>query len=213
MINTKNTPIDTVLNRKKNIMNVLFNDINYESTKIKYTIPYVYKIKTNKIKTGNYIRNVNNLERKKSCNVFDEKDISVKDLTNSNSNYMILPNNEKRKNMYGNPVLIVDGKIDRYDKDILLYKYDAENEEEPDIDELIKIIEKEIDNMKDDMSYLMGMYNKFLKNEKTNEEYEKYKDGTITNKYIKDKYIYNDIDKPTGKIIDEYTEIIKADYL
>jgi len=212
MINTKNTSIDTILNRKKNIMNIIFKDINYNSKKIKYDKPYVYKIKTHKIKTENFIRNVNNLEKKKICDSFnDDKDISVKDViadTNSNSNYMILPNNKIHKDMYGVPVQNVDGVIGRYNKDIFLYKYDDKSEEEPDIDELLKIISKEIDDMKEDMSYLTKMYDSFLNNPNTKEEYKSYKDGTTTNPYIKNKYVYKVIDEPIQEIIQKYKDLI-----
>ena len=65
MISTKNIPSDRVLNTKKNIMDILFKDINYNNKKIQYTKPYVYKIKKfkkNKIKETEISRNVNNFK-------------------------------------------------------------------------------------------------------------------------------------------------------
>ena len=85
MINSKNISIDYVLNRKKNIMNILFNDINYKSTKIKYETPFVHKIKiikTDKIKQLNFSRNVNNLKIKENncVDTSDMNNIIIKDL-------------------------------------------------------------------------------------------------------------------------------------
>ena len=50
MISTKNIPSDRVLNTKKNIMDILFKDINYNNKKIQYTKPYVYKIKLKRLR-------------------------------------------------------------------------------------------------------------------------------------------------------------------
>ena len=215
MISYKNTSEDPVLNRKKNITNVILNNIKYTIKKIDYSKPYAYKIKTNKIKTGEFSRNANNIKEKKDAKQCiddgDTKDIIVdQDLASEGQeSFMILPNQDTRKDIYGKEILVIDGKIDRYDKDILLYKYDAENEDEPDIDELLKIIQIEIQDMKNDIIILQEKSNSFFNNPDTQIEYEKYKNNTSTIPLLKD--LYNTIDVPFEKIITkkEYNEIIQ----
>ena len=214
MISYKNTPNDPILNTKKKITNILLNNIKYSIKKIDYSKPYTYKIKTNKIKTGEFSRNANNIKEKKDkqqcTDDGDTKDIIIEeDLTAGEESFMILPNKDTRKDMYGKKVLVIDGKINRYDKDILLYKYDAENEDEPDIDELLKIIQIEIQDMKNDIIILQEKSNSFFNNPDTQKEYEKYKNNTSTIEILKD--LYNNIDIPFEKIITkkEYTKIIQ----
>ena len=214
MISTKNIPSDRVLNTKKNIMDILFKDINYNNKKIQYTKPYVYKIKKfkkNKIKETEISRNVNNFKNqnnKKNCtDDSDTKDIIVKeDITNENQDsYMILPNGEKRKDMYGNPVLAQEGNISNYDKDILLYKYYDTNQDEPDIDELIKNILKEIQDINADIIDFQKESLYFLNDANTAKEYKKY----VNNQIDELKDYYNTIDEPFEKIVKEYYDIIE----
>ena len=213
MISYKNTSVDPVLNTKKNITNILLKNIKYTIKKIDYSNPYAYKIKTNKIKTGEFSRNVKNTKLKKDdqqcIDDGDTKDIIVdEDLTSGGQeSYMILPNQDTRKDMYGKEILVIDGKIERYDKDILLYKYDAENEDEPDIDELLKIIQIEIEDMKNDIIILQEKSNFFYNNKDTQNEYKKYEDNTSTIPILKD--LHNTIDVPFEKIVTNFDQIIK----
>lgn len=208
MISNKIIPADTILNRKKNIMDILLTDINYTSKKITYQNPYDYKIKKIKIKKHNFFRNVNNLKKKdKKCiDIGYERDIIIEDIPTDNENFMILPNNEIRKNIYGEPV-VIDLKNNRYDKDILLYKYDAGGEEEEqNIDTLIQNIMKEIQDMDEDIYDLTDKYLDFLDKKETKDEYIKYKRNELTGIY---KDLYKSVDLPFENIINKYDEIIE----
>ena len=118
---------------------------------------------------------------------------------------MILPNGEKRKDMYGNPVLAQEGNISNYDKDILLYKYDDTNQDEPDIDELIKNILKEIQDINADIIDFQKESLYFLNDANTAKEYKKY----VNNQIDELKDYYNTIDEPFEKIVKEYYDIIE----
>jgi hypothetical protein len=217
MISYKNTPNDPILNTKKNIKNILLNNIKYTIQKINYTNPYNYKIKKYKIKKTEFSRYANNIKNKKDkeqcIDDSDTKDIIIdNDLTiDGEDNFMILPNQETRKDMYGKEVLVKDGNIDRYDKDILLYKYNTENEDEPDIDELLKNIQIEIQDMKDDIIILQEKTNFFYNNKDTKLEYDKYKNNTTTIPILKD--LYKNIELPFENIVKKYTEIIEKNGL
>ena len=191
MINSKNISIDYVLNRKKNIMNILFNDINYKSTKIKYETPFVHKIKiikTDKIKQLNFSRNVNNLKIKENncVDTSDMNNIIIKDLQDIPIS-VILPDKNNLTDINGNEILIKKSDISKYDKDILFYNYEDKNEDEPDIDELTKIILQEIENMKNEIMWFSKMSDDFLKNKDTSIEYNKYKEMPA-NKNIDEKF-------------------------
>jgi len=196
MINTKNTSIDTVLNRKKNIMNILFSDINYKSKKISYETAYNYKIKTIKIKDVNFSRNVNNLKKKKETCI-DTGYINDIVIENNTETEIVLPDNKKLKDSYGNDVVIKRNEITKYQKDILFYKYDNENEEEPDIDELTKIILKEITDTTDEIKWLSKMIEEFLEDTKTIDKYKKYQEDNAL------------IDDEFEAIINKYSDIIE----
>jgi hypothetical protein len=217
MISYKNTPSDPILNTKKKITNILLNNIKYNIKKIDYSKPYAYKIQKNKIKKNEFSRNANNIKEEKDkqqcIDDGDIKDIIIEEeLTNEGKeSFMILPNQDTRKDMYGKEVLVIDGKIDRYDKDILLYKYDAENEDEPDIDELLKIIQMEIQDMKEDIIVLQEKSNFFFNNDDTRKEYEKYKKNISSIPILKD--LYKTIDIPFENIIEKYKVIIEKDGL
>ena len=118
---------------------------------------------------------------------------------------MILPNGETRKDMYGNPVLAQAGNISNYDKDILLYKYDDTNQDEPDIDELIKNILKEIQDINADIIDFQKESLYFLNDANTAKEYKKY----VNNQIDELKDYYNTIDEPFEKIVKEYYDIIE----
>ena len=116
MINSKNISIDYVLNRKKNIMNILFNDINYKSTKIKYETPFVHKIKiikTDKIKQLNFSRNVNNLKIKENncVDTSDMNNIIIKDLQDIPIS-VILPDKNNLTDINGNEIHRQDAMSD-----------------------------------------------------------------------------------------------------
>ena len=196
MISTKNTSIDTILNRKKNIMNILFSDINYKSKKITYKESYNYKIKKIKIKDVNFSRNVNNLKKKKETCI-DTGYINDIVVENNTETEIILPDNKKLKDINGNDVVIKRNEITKYQKDILFYKYDNENEEEPDIDELTKIIIKEIEDTKNEMKWLSKMIDEFLEDTTTIDKYKKYQKDNAA------------IDDEFEAIIKEYAKIIQ----
>jgi hypothetical protein len=122
---------------------------------------------------------------------------------------MILPNQDIRKDVYGKEVLVIDGNIDRYDKDILLYKYDTENDDEPDIDELLRIIQMEIQDMKEDIILLQEKSNFFYNNDDTRKKYEDYKKNISNIPILKD--LYKTIELPFEKIVNQkkYSEIIE----
>jgi hypothetical protein len=215
MISYKNTPSDPILNTKKKITNILLNNIKYNIKKIDYSKPYAYKIQKNKIKKGEFSRNANNIKEEKDkqqcIDDGDIKDIIIEqDLTSEGQeSFMILPNQDTRKDMYGKEVLIINGKIDRYDKDILLYKYDAEDEDEPDIDELLKIIQMEIQDMKEDIILLQEKSNFFYNNDDTRKKYEDYKKNIINIPILND--LYKTIDVPFENIVKnkKYAKIIQ----
>ena len=196
MISTKNTSIDTILNRKKNIMNILFSDINYKSKKITYKESYNYKNKKIKIKDVNFSRNVNNLKKKKETCI-DTGYINDIVVENNTETEIILPDNKKLKDINGNDVVIKRNEITKYQKDILFYKYDNENEEEPDIDELTKIIIKEIEDTKNEMKWLSKMIDEFLEDTTTIDKYKKYQKDNAA------------IDDEFEAIIKEYAKIIQ----
>ena len=87
----------------------------------------------------------------------------------------------------GNEILIKKSDISKYDKDILFYNYEDKNEDEPDIDELTKIILQEIENMKNEIMWFSKMSDDFLKNKDTSIEYNKYKEMPA-NKNIDEKF-------------------------
>lgn len=215
MISYKNTPNDPILNTRKKITNILLNNIKYNIKKIDYSKPYAYKIKKNKIKKGEFSRNANNIKEEKDkqqcIDDGDTKDIIIEqDLTIvDQESFMILPNKDTRKDMYGKEVLVIDGKIDRYDKDILLYKYDTENDDEPDVDELLRIIQMEIQDMKEDIILLQEKSNFFYNNDDTRKKYEDYKKNISNIPILKD--LYKTIELPFERIVNQkkYSEIIE----